>query len=227
MLPTMPALPQSLKRPVHWTEVVAAVLALVGFIALSGSGHTDAAITLLVTLGGYDLLFALRRRQHRRAHTNSAQVAASGTVTTRHVQEAIKLWHTPEQVWSLIYPAENAALLSPDIARGYRVPGTPSGVGEQQAFIDVGGNTSVVEVIEQNDARRAVTKTVSPSPAFPLRTTVTLDPVADGCLMVYRYEYDVPASQALTEDQLQSWHEQARRYLEAVRHTLSTWQSSS
>jgi len=226
MLLAMPALPQGLKRPVHWSDVAAAILALLGFIVLSGSGHTDAAITLVATLAGYDLLLASRRRQHRRASTNTAQLAASGTVTTRHIQEAIKLWHTPEQVWALIYPAENAALLSPNIARGYRVPGTPSGVGEQQAFIDAGGNTSVIEVLEQLDARRAVIKTISPATAFPLRTTVTLDPVADGCVMVYRYEYDLPASQALTEDQLRSWHEQARSYLEAVRHTLSTWQNS-
>ena len=52
------------------------------------------------------------------------------------------------RVWNLIKPPEKAPLLHPNIRRGYQVPGTPDGVGEQQAFELDNGIMMVLEVTE-------------------------------------------------------------------------------
>lgn len=71
------------------------------------------------------------------------------------------LRRTPAQVWALIGPAEHASVLSANIVRGFTVPGTLTGVGQQQCFIDLHGNTCIIEVVEYEEGRRAVTRAIS------------------------------------------------------------------
>jgi len=64
-------------------------------------------------------------------------------------------------------------LFDPRISRGFQVPGTPNGLGEQQCVMLVDGTTSISEVVEYHevdDTRRAVTRQVSPPPVPGERT---------------------------------------------------------
>ncbi len=92
------------------------------------------------------------------------------------------LRHTPAQVWALIGPAEHASVLSANIVRGFTVPGTLTGVGQQQCFLDLHGNTSIIEVVEYEEGRRAVTRAISPRPAVPVRSLHTVELLDVGCL---------------------------------------------
>jgi hypothetical protein len=216
----MSLVPKSLRRPVTSSDLIGTAVALLVLAGLVATGHHEAAVTIVATAVGIDLLAALRRRRGRRR--TSTRADTSGAVQTHRIQEAIKLWHAPETVWSLIHPAENAPVLNPEVARGYQVPGTPIGVGEQQAFVDLAGTTSVIEVVEYLERRRAMTKYVSPT--LPVRMTHAVEPVADGCILTYAQEYDGPPSHTLTPESAQQWRAGARTYLERVRSTLVTWQ---
>ncbi len=78
-----------------------------------------------------------------------SQKVPSGPIRTFRIQEAVKLRQSPEVVWALIAAAEHAVVLTPEsVARGFRVPGTPAGLGEQQCLVDLDGNTSIHEVVE-------------------------------------------------------------------------------
>src|SRR6476620_9521437 len=108
----------------------------------------------------------------------------------QYISEAVTLWHSPEKVWSLIHPAENAPLLSADILKGYKVPGTPQGVGERQAFLYLTGQTIVTEVVESLKPFRAVSQVISPASLEMGRSTYTLQPVTDGCGLSITYQFD-------------------------------------
>jgi hypothetical protein len=200
---------------------VGLAVAAVG-IGLETSGHSEAAFTLWVTVilySGYVVL-----AQHRAVRRNSqAARVATGPVRTVRMQEAVRLPYPPERVWSLIVPAENGPLLVPSIARAYRVPGTPEGVGEQQASMDLAGNVTVVEVTEFVPNRRAVTKIVSPPPAVPVRSVYSLEPLGDGCLFAYGIELDTSAA-AISDEGARGWRAGAQDYLGRVREALATWE---
>ena len=160
----------------------------------------------------------IARRLFRRHPDMSGQA-----IQTHRIQEVVRLWHAPEMVWDLIHPPENTPLLSPEVAKGYRVPGTPAGRGEQQAFIDLSGNTYVIEVIDYIEARRAVVRYLIPQVPTSLRFTYTLEPMTDGCTLTYGQEYEGWPSQSIPAESAQQWRLHAQDYLERVRSTLSTW----
>lgn len=85
---------------------------------------------------------------------------------TIRLEETTLLSHSCETVWGLIEPAEHMPLLEPKVAYGYRVPGTPHGVGERQATELHDGVTVIVEVIEHEPNRRAVSRQVSRDPSL-------------------------------------------------------------
>jgi hypothetical protein len=203
------------------TDVIAVIAVIIAWIGLELTGHHDAAITLVVTLVAVDLLNWLRRRQARRRANIDAP--AGQPMQTHRIQETVKLWHTPETVWSLIHPAENAPLLQPDVVRGYQVPGTPSGLGEQQAFVGLSGTTTVIEVVEYVERRQAVTNLISPKPPVPVRNVLALEPVSGGCILTFGQEYDGHSSQAMTPESVTQWRQQAQSYLDRVRTTLDRW----
>lgn len=145
-----------------------------------------------------------------------------GPARTFRIQEAVKLRQPPEVVWALIAPAEHAVVLAPEsVARGFQVPGTPTGLGEQQCMVDLDGNTSIYEVIEYVAARRAVTRMISPPSPIPLRAVHQLEPLGDGCIFSVGMEFDAPAATLWPEEQQNLWRRWASRYLERVRQTLA------
>lgn len=155
----------------------------------------------------------LERRWHRRWE--------QGRTPARTVRllESADLRHDCARVWALITPAENAVTLSPTtIARAFRVPGTPEGVGEQQCFLGHDGSATVIEVVEYVGGRRAVTRTVSPPEPVVSRTTYDLLPVGDGCRLTFGLDVDLPAG-AMVDEQV--WRSEARGYLARVRHALA------
>jgi hypothetical protein len=133
------------------------------------------------------------------------------------------LQHTAEEVWALIHPAENGPVLFPrQIAQGFKVPGTPDGVGEQQCFIDVAGNKSILEVIEYDEGRRAVTRTLSPPDPDRTRMVYSLEPLGSGCILSLSLEMDASAEHCLNStgrDQRRR-RAQAQIYLLRVRQAL-------
>lgn len=149
------------------------------------------------------------------------QEVPSGPVRTFRIQDAVKLRQSSEVVWALIGPAEHAVVLAPEwVARGFQVPGTPAGLGKQQCFVDLEGNTSIHEVIEYVEARRAVTRMISPPSPIPQRATHQLEPLGEGCILSVGMEFDAAAGTVWPQKQQDEWRRWAARYLLRVRQTL-------
>jgi hypothetical protein len=205
------------------------IFALLFAAALWASGHHRGAV--LVGVAFFLLTFVVDACRHAKAQEALQQAslaAAADAAPVAPIQEAIKLWHSPEKVWSLIAPAENSPLLNPEVERGYRVPGTPAGLGEQQASLSWDGKVRIAEVVEHAEDRKAVTKTViSTQPPLSVITTTCLDPVADGCILRIAFEYLLPADHRLPPDWVTEVRRSARDYLERVRSTLVTWPEPS
>ncbi|WP_298255620.1 SRPBCC family protein [uncultured Arthrobacter sp.] len=73
-------------------------------------------------------------------------------------------------VWDLIKPAENAPLMEPTIARGFRAEGTPRGAGEIQVFIHtLGGKEQVVavEIVDEIAAEYSITRLIGGGQNMP------------------------------------------------------------
>jgi hypothetical protein len=158
----------------------------------------------------------LERRWHQRWQ-------ASEELSTRTVrlEEAVTLRHAAAEVWALIAAPEHAATLSPGtVARAFHVPGTPDGVGQQQCFVAPDGALSMLEVVEHVPARRAVTRTVSPSEPTPTRTSYDLTPFDGGCVLVFGVEVELFRDSALDPAGEQVWRREARGYLSRVQTAL-------
>lgn len=189
------------------------------FFYLQATGQGGRAWALVVGAIALSVVITLA------AAASSRRVATTGgaPVVTHRIQESIRLNHAPERVWSLIVPPENTALLWPNTARAYRVPGTPAGVGEQQAFTDLDGHTSIIEVTEYIEARLAVTRVISPPLPVPVRSTYRLEPSGTGCLLHLGQEYDAAAHHVRSPSEAEAWRIYAVEYLARVRRTLATW----
>ena len=212
-------LPQYMRQSVKWHGVVPGLVIAAIFIYFQATGQGGRAWALVagaITLSVVATI-ALAGTSRR------AATAAHAPVVTHRIQESIRLNHPPEKVWALIAPAENAALLTPNTARAYRVPGTPAGVGEQQAFTNLDGHTSIVEVTEYIEARLAVTKVISPPLPVPVRATYRLEPSGAGCLLHLGQEYDAAAHHVRSTPEAEFWRAYAVEYLARVRRTLATW----
>jgi hypothetical protein len=140
------------------------------------------------------------------------------TATLREV--ALLPWSC-DIVWDLIEPAEKAPVLEPNITRGYRVPGTPDGVGQRQAFELSDGVTVVIEVIDHQPGRRATTRQVSPPAADSGRTTQSVDPVDGGCLYTMAIEVDVRLGQRILPALAKQWRAFAADHFSRVREVLA------
>jgi hypothetical protein len=157
------------------------------------------------------------RLEERWRRRTSGLSAGSRTV---RFQEAARLRHPPGAVWALIQPAECAPLLSSTTARGFKVPGTPDGVGEQQCFIDLEGNATIIEVTHIEVERCATTRVVSPSPPVPTRMRFEIQPIGVGCIVIVTSEVDLPAGRIVRPDGETEWRHWAAEYLERIRRVL-------
>jgi Polyketide cyclase / dehydrase and lipid transport len=142
-------------------------------------------------------------------------------VRTGTLREIALLPWSCDIVWDLIEPAEKAPLLEPSYVRGYRVPGTPDGVGCRQAFELADGSTSVIEVSEYQPGRFATTRQVSPPSAEPRRTTQSVEPVDDGCKYTMTLELDVKLGLRILPAFEKQWRAFAADHFARVRKVLT------
>ena len=195
-----------LHRRVTWREVAASLGAIAVVVAASFVGYGGLAILALVIVWLGTSLASLISSRRKPGSTR--------------VQESTMLPWSADQVWALIAPAETGPVLDPSIQRGYQVPGTPTGVGERQAFELIDGTTSVIEIVEHVAGRRAVAVQVSPKPDPGIRYVYTLDPIPTGCVYTYAAELTghnerLPARFGLV------WQQIAQAQFDRIRRTLT------
>jgi hypothetical protein len=181
-----------LNQRISWRQTVAILGFLVLFIVLAAKGLFLVGVGLWFAwwLGAILYAKAARRR-------NPGRVV--------RVQEATLLPWPCETVWALIKPAEKAPLIDPNIRRGYRVQGSPEGLGEQQAFEHFDGSISMIEVVAYQHARRAVIRQLSPVPELETRAIQSVEPVEEGCVYTMCWEVTVPAGKKLQLDVDRTW----------------------
>ena len=146
------------------------------FLLSNGDLRAGLGVLVLIFVAVSVLWFVLRRRLPER---------------TVRLEETAMMPYSCEVVWGLIKPAEMAPLIEPELSRGYQVPGTPDGVGERQALEQHDGTTVIVEVIEYEANRRAVTRQVSPKMLEEQRNLQSVEPVSGGCLYTEAFEVDL------------------------------------
>lgn len=191
-------------RGTDWFSLFVVAVAGASAVLVIGSGHPEASAAVFATYLGFEALVAVRRRSVRRRQRSSG-------ARVRHLREARKLAHPAAQIWQLIRPAENEPLFTPSTARGYTVPGTPDGLGEQQAFEHLDGTTTVFEVVEYVEGTRAVTVQVSPEPEPDqrFRMFTEVEQHDDGCLLTVGFDYTLEISRTLRQE----WEASTRRWL--------------
>lgn len=152
------------------------------FLLSSGDLRAGLGVLVLIFIAVSALWFVQRRRLPER---------------TVRLEETAMLQYSCEVVWGLIKPAEMAPLVEPELSRGYQVPGTPDGVGERQALEQHDGTTIIVEVIEYEANRRAVTRQVSPKMLEEQRNLQAVEPATGGCMYTEAFEVDLKAGQRI------------------------------
>lgn len=178
-------------------------------------GHRDAAVALIAAVVFCDFRMAVMRRRARRR----PQPLPTGPATVS-LRESAYLPFPPAAVWAVLYPAESASLINPDIVKGYRVPGTPKGIGEQQAFVDTAGNTTVIEVIEYLPGQKAITRQVSPKPPVDTLSTWAVQSDGEGCIVSYQQDISVSPAERPDAEAQNHWRAGVRDMLQRVRQTL-------
>ena len=193
----------------EWLALVAAAGSIMGFVVM-GVAH------LLVPIVGAILLFkviehavAVRDQRRHRELLGVATLSASAQLP----------WDC-ETVWSVIKPAETAPLLDPEVGRGYHVPGTPSGLGEWQAFEGLDGSVGRIEVIEYVHNRRAVTVTRAPG-IHPPHVVHEVQPADGGCTYSMSSNWLVPGGGYFSEEGEQEFRARFDEYVERVRQVCS------
>lgn len=141
---------------------------------------------------------------------------------TVRLEETVVLPHTCEAVWGLIGPAELAPLLDPKIRVGYRVPGTPDGVGERQALEHHDGTTTIIEVIEHEPARLAVTRTVQPRFLETVRSIQSVEPHEGGCRYTSAFEAELKAGTRVLPTIERAWRDEQHVHFDRVRAILDS-----
>lgn len=179
------------------------------------SGRPDVAWAVATTLVFYGVVDTLARR-----YEAGRERAGPWVLTTVRLQESVRLPQDVGTVWNLLHPAENAPLLSGRARSGYRVPGTPDGVGEQQAIVGLDGTTTVIEVVDVVPEERVTVRVVSPG-ADPghLSTTLLAPAPGGGTILTMISEFAGPGHALRPEDEL-VWRAGTRDDLDRIRRTL-------
>ncbi|MCW2803565.1 MAG: hypothetical protein QOF52_2973 [Propionibacteriaceae bacterium] len=127
------------------------------------------------------------------------------------VSASIELEATPQEVWELIKPAENAVLLNPHVIRAFHIPGTPRGVGEMQGFIsrrDGQETISAIEILQEVTGQYAVTRSLGDSDDAG-RTTYVLTPTKAGTQLEQRSRFTVPPDQSHQTNIIKRLHQES------------------
>ncbi|WP_221176560.1 hypothetical protein, partial [Arthrobacter oryzae] len=163
----------------------------------------------------------LQRRSLAR-HAKSAVHAAEGDLLSLEAQESHTFGHDAETVWALIRPAENAVLLG-SARRAFTVPGTPSGVGEQQCFIGSDGSASISEVIGEAVPRWTATRLVTPSEA-EIRQSYELEPAGEGCTLKIGIVLEARTTEESVLNYERAWRANTRQFLARAAQILDMQQ---
>lgn len=195
----------------HRLSVAQVILILGGFVysfTLLGNGSVLRALAVMaiVALVLSGIAFLKRRRP----------------VRAIRLEETTLLPHACETVWGLIEPAVYSPLLEPKIAYGYRVPGTPHGVGERHALEEHNGVTTIVEVVEHEPNRRAVSRQVSPRSIVEIRSFDTVEPTDGGCRYSVAVEVDMRAGVRLRSDFERQWRREMKDRFARTRAILDS-----
>jgi hypothetical protein len=209
----------------HDTLFTAGYLAI-AVLASAVSYFGNQALGLLILVAATALLVMLlvlsavvNRRHKRVLETAQASQASDRTKTySAHASETYE--HDAHTVWSLIRPAESAVLLS-DAVKAFTVPGTPSGVGEQQCFISRNGSVSIIEVIGEESPWWATTRPIDQS-EMNSRSTYRLEPTPHGCTLTVGTVIEIPANAEFAVDPDEWWDAQMRPYLTRIKEVLSS-----
>jgi hypothetical protein len=195
-----------IERPVPWQTAVVTVLAFSLILIAVADGQYVAAVLVLVAAVGLDLAgqAVYNRRPGR----------------TARLQDSTLLPYSPETVWALIMPPEKAPLVDANIRRGYREAGSPDGVGERHVLEALDGQTTTLEVIELEPARRAVVRLISPAPKRDVRVSYALQPMEKGCLYSMGFETDLLRGQYLTQRFKDAWHSDIQAMFGRMRQVL-------
>jgi hypothetical protein len=167
------------------------------------------------------ILSAVVNRRHKRA-LRSAEIgksaAAAGQTKTYSAHASETYEHDAHAVWSLIRPAESAVLLN-GVQRAFTVPGTPTGVGEQQCFIRRDGSVSIMEIVGEESPWWATARPVTPEGVLR-RSTYRLEPTTNGCTLTVGTVMELPVNAELAEDPGAWWEAQMRPYLKRVKEVF-------
>lgn len=221
---------------IMFAKVLTNILFVAGFLAIavlaseiSYYGKPEVGLSIIVIASALALMqvvaTAIVNTRHNRA-VKAAQEAqranASTPPTTYRVQATEAFDYDAQTVWSLIRPAESAVLLT-DAQRAFTVPGTPTGVGEQQCFIGRDGTASIIEVIGEESPKWATTRPLAPGKTNT-RTSYTLEPTPTGCTLTMGMVIELKAGAKFAQDPQNWWESHARSYLKRVNEVLSARQ---
>lgn len=100
--------------------------------------------------------------------TNRAAMAQSAALRMWAGTATVVIQRAPAEVWAFVRRADTAPLVQPTVRRGFKVPGTPDGPGEQQAFIHAEPSgtlaAQVVEVVDEQPGVSTVVRNVTGAP---------------------------------------------------------------
>lgn len=164
---------------------------------------------------------AINRRNKRTVGlAKEARVAAANAPAEIHSLHASASYERDAQaVWALIRPAESAVLLA-DAQRAFTVPGTPSGVGEQQCFIRRDGSVSIIEVIGEESPWWATTRPIAQD-EINQRFTYRLEPTPSGCTLTIGAVLELPGNATFAANPDDWWESHSRTYLNRIQEVLS------
>lgn len=138
------------------------------------------------------------------------------------VSAEVDIAASPREVWNLIRPSENAALIEPSTIRAFHVPGTPYGVGELQGSIGKQNGreyVSVIEVLEEVDARYALIRSLGTDDDAN-RMAYRVNDSRSGARMELRVTFTIPATMwanaSLVEDDVRRHHEELARRIKSI-----------
>jgi hypothetical protein len=183
-----------------------------------GLGIFIAATAMILLLVIVSTVVERTNKQRLRSAQEAHAAAANSPAKVYSFQASESYDHDAHSVWSLIRPAQSAVLLA-DAQNAFKVPGTPSGVGEQQCFIGRDGSVSIIEVIGEESPWWATTRPIAQG-EMNQRSTYRLQPTPTGCTLTYGIVIEMPGNATFADDSDDWWESHSRPYLNRIREVL-------